>query len=152
MPSDLTAQPQFERKRTLPIVADCLKSLVLIEEDWEGDKQISISHCFVPGQNTDCGEFIAITAIRTKERELSGICRGCCSDFIIRFSDFTIELQETNEALNPAQPKTERVFLYQLPPPPPPKPPPDEPPPPDPELLGAEAIELETVDENEFIV
>ncbi len=88
MADELRPQLQIEGKQALQIVVGCL---LLREQDWEGETQLSISHCFVPGQNTDCGELIAVTKIRTDESELSGICRSCCSVFTVSFSELTTD-------------------------------------------------------------
>lgn len=87
MVQDLRAQFQVEGKQTLQAVIDRLRSLVEREQDWKEEVQISISHCFVPGQDTDCGELVAITEIRTEEGEILGICRSCCSVFTVKFEE-----------------------------------------------------------------
>ena len=82
MGDELKTQFQIEGRQTRQIVIECLSSLILSGQDWKGETPISISHCSVPGQSTDCRVLIAVTEIRTKEREVSGICRGCSTEFV----------------------------------------------------------------------
>lgn len=55
MTMELRSQLKIEAQLSLQTVIDNLHAFVNRVKDWAGDTTVSISHCFIPGQDTECG-------------------------------------------------------------------------------------------------
>ena len=91
MATNLGTQLQ-ERERNQRAVIDVLFGFITEKRDWKGYRTLTISHCYLPGQDTPCEELITLTESNTQTKELSVICPGCSSAFTISFADIVIGL------------------------------------------------------------
>ena len=84
-------QAQFlsEGRENLKAAIDGLRGFAKAKglEEWKGDYNLPISHCFIPGQDTSCGDPIEITEVSAQTKMLTVVCRGCYTNFTVSFSD-----------------------------------------------------------------
>ena len=80
---DQNAPYQQKIKLNLLVVIQFLLDPTNKEVGWVGAREVPISHCFIPGQDTDCGTYVELKGFKPGVGELLVICRGCCSEFVL---------------------------------------------------------------------
>ena len=91
MLNELLTKARDEVKQTLMLIVYSFKELVPEDRGWTGEYTASISHCLIPGEETDCGDLITITEVRPEKDRLTGRCQDCNAVFTVRTADLIYE-------------------------------------------------------------